>query len=105
MYILRCLKESCTSAAVNEFGAIIRRDWPYTDKVTCIGGALHSSFPFDLRNSVRDGHDLPITPVRMLRRIERFTFDWICDVEKSGCSSDLVSPLQTASFMLWCEVR
>jgi hypothetical protein len=105
MFMLRSLKESRTDAVVNEVGAIIRRDWPYTDKVTYIDGALHSSFPFDLRNSVRDGTDLPMTPVRMLRRIERFTFDGICDVEQSGCSPDSVSPLQTASFMFWCEVR
>jgi hypothetical protein len=105
MLILRSLKESCTGAVVDEVGAIIRRDWPYTDKVTCVDGALHPSFPFDLRNSVRDGTDLPITPVRVLRRIEWFTFDGIFDVEQSGCSPDSASPLQAASFMLWCEVR
>ena len=105
MFILRSLKESRTGPVVNEVGAFIRRDWPYTDKVTCIYGALHSPFPFDRHNSVRDGTDLPITPVRVHRRIERFIFDGIWDVEQSGCSPDSVSPLQAVSFMLWCEVR
>jgi hypothetical protein len=105
MFMLRSLEESCTGAVVNEFGAIIRKDWSYTDKVTCVDGAFYPSFPFDLRNSVRDGTDLPMTSVRVLRRIERFTFGGIFDIEQSGCSPDSVSPLQAALFVFWCEVR